>query len=74
MLEEDAAKFDAFLKDNDATVQDAQRRADAETATRQVKVGCIADRSSFHVGLSFFVLTGWHRSLEKAGGRYVTWR
>ncbi len=38
MLEEDAAKFDAFLKDNDAAVQDAQRRADAETAARQVKV------------------------------------
>ena len=38
MLEEDAAKFDAFLKDNDAAVQDAQRRADAETAARQLKV------------------------------------
>ena len=38
MLEEDAARFDAFLKDNDATVQDAQRRADAETAARQTKV------------------------------------
>ena len=42
MLEEDAAKFDAFLKDNDAAVQDAQRRADAETAARQVKVRAVS--------------------------------
>ena len=50
MLEEDAAKFDAFLKDNDAAVQDAQRRADAETAARQVKVRALS--LFLHVPLS----------------------
>ena len=53
MLEEDAAKFDAFLKDNDAAVQEAQRRADAETAARQAKVGQPVGRSHLHLNLSF---------------------
>jgi hypothetical protein len=37
-LEEDAASFDAFLKDNDEKVQAALRRADAESKAKQEKV------------------------------------
>ena len=38
MLEEDAVKFDAFLKANDEKVQAAVRKADTETKARQEKV------------------------------------
>ena len=38
-LEEDAQRFDKFLKDSDAAVQEAMRKADVETRARQDKVG-----------------------------------
>ena len=37
-LDEDAAKFDAFLKENDERVQAALRKADAESKAKQEKV------------------------------------
>ena len=38
MLEEDAARFDTFLKENDERVQAALRKADAEARGKQEKV------------------------------------
>lgn len=37
MLEEDAARFDTFLKENDERVQAALRKADAEARGKQEK-------------------------------------
>jgi len=37
MLEEDAARFDLFLKENDERVQAALRKADAEARGKQDK-------------------------------------
>ena len=37
MLEEDALRFDAFLKENDEQVQEAIRRAEAEAKAKQDK-------------------------------------
>ena len=39
MLEEDAVRFDAFLKENDDKVQEAIRKADVEVKAKQDKVG-----------------------------------
>lgn len=36
-LEEDAQRFDKFLKDSDAGVQEAMRKADVESRARQDK-------------------------------------
>ena len=38
MLEEDAARFDTFLKENDERVQAALRKADMEARAKQDKV------------------------------------
>ena len=38
MLAEDAARFDAFLKDNDEKLQTVKRNADAEVKAKQEKV------------------------------------
>lgn len=38
MLEEDALRFDAFLKENDEKVQEAIKRADVEAKAKQDKV------------------------------------
>ena len=38
MLEEDAMRFDAFLKDNDRKAHDALKKADQETKEKQEKV------------------------------------
>jgi hypothetical protein len=38
MLEEDAMRFDAFLKDNDRKAHEAMQRADRETKRKQEKV------------------------------------
>ena len=38
MLEEDAARFDTFLKENDERVQAALRKADAEARGKHEKV------------------------------------
>lgn len=38
MLEEDAMRFDAFLKENDSQVQQALKRADHEAKRKQEKV------------------------------------
>lgn len=37
-LDEDAQRFDKFLKDSDAGVQEAMRKADVEARARQAKV------------------------------------
>lgn len=37
-LDEDAQRFDKFLKDSDAGVQEAMRKADLESRARQDKV------------------------------------
>lgn len=39
MLEEDAMRFDAFLKENDEKVQEAIKHADTEAKAKQDKVG-----------------------------------
>lgn len=39
MLEEDALRFDAFLKENDEKVQEAIKHADTEAKAKQDKVG-----------------------------------
>lgn len=39
MLEEDALRFDAFLKENDEKVQEAIKRAEVEAKAKQDKVG-----------------------------------
>ena len=45
MLEEDALRFDAFLKENDEKVQEAIKKAEVEAKAKQDKVslqpGCI---------------------------------
>jgi hypothetical protein len=41
MLEEDAVRFDAFLKENDDKVQEAIRKADVEVKAKQDKVGTV---------------------------------
>lgn len=54
MLEEDTLRFDAFLKENDEKVQEAIKRADAETRAKNDKVSwdswawwlCRAQRSA----------------------------
>lgn len=38
MLEEDALRFDAFLKENDEKVQEAIKHADTEAKAKQDKV------------------------------------
>lgn len=38
MLEEDALRFDAFLKENDEKVQEAIKRAEMEAKAKQDKV------------------------------------
>lgn len=38
MLEEDALRFDAFLKENDEKVQEAIKKAEAEAKAKQDKV------------------------------------
>lgn len=38
MLEEDAQRFDAFLKENDEKVQEAIKHADAEAKAKHDKV------------------------------------
>jgi hypothetical protein len=38
MLEEDTLRFDAFLKENDEKVQEAIKRADAESRAKNDKV------------------------------------
>jgi hypothetical protein len=40
MLEEDALRFDAFLKENDEKVQEAIKRAEMEAKAKQVRGGC----------------------------------
>ena len=39
MLEEDALRFDAFLKENDEKVQEAIKKAEVEAKAKQDKVG-----------------------------------
>ena len=39
MLEEDALRFDAFLKENDEKVQEAIKKAEVEAKLKQDKVG-----------------------------------
>lgn len=39
MLQEDALRFDAFLKENDEKVQEAIKHADTEAKAKQDKVG-----------------------------------
>lgn len=41
-LEEDAQRFDKFLKESDAGVQEAMRKADVESRARQDKVSHVA--------------------------------
>lgn len=38
MLEEDALRFDAFLKENDEKVQEAIKKAEVEAKAKQDKV------------------------------------
>ena len=40
MLEEDALRFDAFLKENDEKVQEAIKKAETEAKAKQDKVCC----------------------------------
>ena len=51
MLEEDALRFDAFLKENDEKVQEAIKKAEVEAKAKQDKV---------HI--TTFQLTTWHHS------------
>jgi hypothetical protein len=46
MLEEDALRFDAFLKENDENVQEAIKHADTEAKAKQDKVRLAARDSS----------------------------
>lgn len=41
MLEEDALRFDAFLKENDEKVQEAIKKAEVEAKAKQDKVGAV---------------------------------
>jgi antitoxin component of RelBE/YafQ-DinJ toxin-antitoxin module len=46
MLEEDALRFDAFLKENDEKVQEAIKHADTEAKAKQDKVRAASCSSS----------------------------
>ena len=49
MLEEDALRFDAFLKENDEKVQEAIKRAEMEAKAKQDKVGAMVTSPHAHV-------------------------
>ena len=46
MLEDDALRFDAFLKENDERVQDAIHKAENEAKNKQEKVKRLSSCSS----------------------------
>lgn len=48
MLEEDALRFDAFLKENDEKVQEAIKKAEVEAKAKQDKVGDLGGSSRSH--------------------------
>lgn len=53
MLEEDALRFDAFLKENDEKVQEAIKHADTEAKSKQDKV------RHKHTAVTDWVTPGW---------------
>ena len=44
MLEEDAARFDTLLRENDERLQEALRKADAKTRAKQEKANPVKTR------------------------------
>jgi hypothetical protein len=72
MLEEDALRFDAFLKENDEKVQEAIKHADTEAKAKQDKVSGAAVLT-MHGGSVPWGVVGWGGWVWWSGNKYQAW-